>query len=410
MKRRVFLGTTAAVTLAGCTTSETNGEGTAADDGDDAADAASEESVTTLSPGETFDEFEDLEAWEAISGTLYRTDEVVYTGSQAAFVETDDSEEQARIGRELSPPVDFTGLSPGVALATNASADVLIQLIDDDGDRVDFRQQPGGNTDLVRKNFGIAHVEGDPDLEAITAIQISVWAEEETNAQLVVDDLHVVSRPETGKLLLQFDGGYESVYEDGYPLLSEYGYTATVFVPTERIRGDSLHEGGRLTEHQLESLHADGWTIASHAAHGLDLTALEGRSPDDEILRARQWLEDNGYVEGARYFSYPQNRYTDEILDLVENTYELAFAGRQPAQGLPANPYLCSRVTDPAADEAIEILDRTAEYGGLTALCYVDVSPDTQDALGETLEHVTALEAAGDLEVLQPHELELLID
>ncbi|PCR91349.1 polysaccharide deacetylase family protein [Natrinema ejinorense] len=398
MKRRTYLSGALAVALAGCSSTdesdETGNGGTDGDSGDE-------------SEVESFDDFETLDAWEAVLGSLSADEDRAATGSQSARLESGD-DDQSRIVRELSEPRDLSGTRPALAMATETAADFVIQLLDEDGDRIEFRQRILGGTPLVHCNFGIAAVDGDPDLSAVTEVQLLRWTGEDDKGAVWVDDLRFVSAPDTGTVVLQFDGGYETDYTRALPVLEEYDYPAVSFVTTGRIRENDGDEGDHLVREQVSELSDAGWTIASHSAHGTDLAdPPDGRDPEAEIRDAIAWLEDNGFEEGARYFSYPLGRYDGETLDLVAEHHDLAFAGRYPSQGVATNPHLCSRVTDPDLERARSVLELTAEWGGITSLAFGELDADSQSTLEATVEHLNELESAGDLEVVLPADLDV---
>jgi peptidoglycan/xylan/chitin deacetylase (PgdA/CDA1 family) len=97
-----------------------------------------------------------------------------------------------------------------------------------------------------------------------------------------------------------FDDGYRSVYDHALPILEEHGFPATVFVPTELVRGGgpllwpgidhwaeepTSDELEAMTAAQLRLLIAKGWEIGSHTLTHPKLPEL-----DDEELR-RQLVE-----------------------------------------------------------------------------------------------------------------------
>ena len=395
MKRRVYLAGIAATTLAGCTSSPVPDNTTVNWDG---TGTGAEEPVEGPAEGETFDDFEELEEWSVVEGSLYRVEDDEHaTGGQSALLEVDEAG-RARIGREFSPPVDLSGMSPGLAMATDSPAAPYIQVNTADGGRIDFRQGTGRNRSLVRTNFGIGTVIGLPDMGAVTEIHIGIRGGEE--AQLWIDDLHFVDRPVRGRVLLQFDGGFENHYTNAFPLVDEYGYPATTFVPTARVREHVDHDGTRLTENQLEMLSGAGWTIGSYTLHGHDLIGQSDSQREAEIGESGAWLDDHGFGDGARYFSFPLGRYDDGSLDLVRSHYDIAFAGAYPVQGNAINPFLCSKYPHPDAEDAMEALDLTAYFGGITALNYSNVGDDSAETLAEVLSYLHELESEDELEVI----------
>ncbi|MFC7231532.1 hypothetical protein ACFQMM_09190 [Saliphagus sp. GCM10025308] len=119
-------------------------------------------------------------------------------------------------------------ITPGLAVASHSTVNVGIQLYDETRDKVVYRQRTHGMS-IRHVNFGVEYINGDPDLSAITEIHISIWVGDGTT-EAWIDDLHFVPKPDP-TVLLQFDGGYESHLTEAMPLLEEYGYSATAFVP-----------------------------------------------------------------------------------------------------------------------------------------------------------------------------------
>jgi len=389
MKRRTYLSAALVATLAGCSTSE-----------------ESDDSPNSDQPtAQLFDDFENLDAWNVPLGTLTADQERSYTGSQSARLES-GPDNQFRIVRELDEPQDFSGMRPTMAMATEHEADMVVQLLDEDENRMVFRQRMHSDTPLVHNNFGVDTVDGEPDLSAITEVQIIRWTADDDKGSVWVDDLRFAPTPDVGKVMIHFDGGHESIYTHGFPILDEYGYPAVSFIVPGRVREDESATGNHLLTDQIGELSDAGWTIGSHSMHGLDLTTLSGRDPATEVSDAKAWLEDNGYEDGARYFSYPVGSYNEEVLEAVSENHSLAFAGRYPSQGAAMNPQLSSRVTGLSVEEARTALDLTAELGGITSLTFTRLDGSSQSVLRETVSYLNELESAGDLEVITPKEME----
>ncbi|QLG48759.1 polysaccharide deacetylase family protein [Natrinema halophilum] len=394
MKRRTYLSAAFATALAGCSSSEeSDGEGPD-------AEQRSNENGTAVA----FDDFENLDAWDAPLGTLSADESRTYTGSQSAKLES-GSDNQFRIVRELSEPADLSGMRPCLAVSTEHEADMVVQLLDEDENRMVFRQQVHRGTPLVQTNFGVDTVDGEPDMSAISEVQLLRWTGDDDKGAVWVDDLRFVSTPDVGKVMLQFDGGYETDYTHALPVLQEYDYPAVSFITPGRVREDERATGDHLLREQLDELADAGWTIASHSMHGLDLTSLSDRDPESEIRDATEWLEDEGFEDGAQYFAYPQGMYNGDTLEFVAEHHDLAFAGLYPSQGFATNPHLCSRVDGPDAGTAQSMLDLTAEVGGITSLAFGQLDDGSRSALAETIGHLNELESAGDLEVIGPSEM-----
>ncbi|SDQ57774.1 polysaccharide deacetylase family protein [Natronobacterium texcoconense] len=423
MKRRTYLTTTTAtvtgLALAGCMGDEADEEDPDVEDGDDPGDEEEteeepeeeEEEVEEESDSDlvgTFDDFEDLEPWIAFQdiGSIEADTDRYYDGSQCARLEPSEEDGQVRVRRSLDEPIDIRGVAPGLAMTSNRRGMVRIQLQDADGDYVEYSQQVMEDMPLTRKNFGLTRIRGDPDLSEIHVLQIIRWFGDDAEGQMWVDDFHFVPKPDTGKVMLQFHGGYESHYTEAMSVLQEYDLPATAFVPTDRLRADIAVQGDRLTYDQVGELASAGWTIGSQSAQGIHLGDVSPNELESNVTDPIDWLEEQGYEDGARFFAYPGSEYTEESYDLVSENYDLAFAGQAECQGYASNPHLCSLVANPEPDEAVTKLDWTAEYGGITSLAFYALEEESSiAALEEAAARIDALVEQGDLEVITPAEM-----
>ncbi len=115
-----------------------------------------------------------------------------------------------------------------------------------------------------------------------------------------------------GTIVLTFDDGAESVYTYAYPIMQQYGIKGTVFVNPAFI-GDDWY----MTLAELQELHNAGWTVANHGNEHLDLTTLSRANKVSEVQTAINWLNSNGFGDGAYYFARPYGSYDDEVLDVL---------------------------------------------------------------------------------------------
>jgi len=377
------------------------------DDADEDEDEDDEETHSDLVG--TFDDFEDLDGWNVIAGSLEADTDTVYAGSQSAHVYASESEERVRIVHELEESIDATDVVPGLALAADRNASPVIQLYDEDGEYSQYQQFVHENHPFVRHNFGLTQVSGDPDTSAITEIHIDYWVGDEHEIDLWIDDLHFVPRVNTGRVMLQFQGGFESDYTHAYPILEEHGLTGSTFVATNRVRGSENVEGNRLTEGQLDELVDAGWSVGTVGARGLQLQTVDAEDREADILEPLEWLDDHGYDTQA--FAFPGGWYDEAAYDLVESNYDIAYAGRYQCQGWASNPYNLTRISggvderNLTADDMIDALNQTAEYGGYTTITFYEMDGEDAEALEATAAHLADLEEAGAIELIHPDEV-----
>ncbi|NGM70284.1 polysaccharide deacetylase family protein [Natronolimnobius sp. AArcel1] len=380
------------------------GEDTAGED--DPGDDSTDEAVGILG---TFDDFEDLGQWEAVTGDLEADTERTFEGTQSARLRSSDDEEQVMIRRALSEPIDIRGAAPALALASDEMANPVIHLRDESGDTLQFKQNVREGYPFIRRNFGHTDVNGDPDLSAITEIAVSDWSASQAR-DVWIDDLHFVPRITEGRVLLQFQGGYETDYTHAYPIIEEYDLEASTFVPTDRIRPNDSAEGNRLTEAQLADLVDAGWSLGTVGARHQHLHEVDSGRLESDILSPLEWFDERGY-DDARYFAFPGGQFDQEMLDIVGDHYDLGFSGRHRAQAYATSPLTITRISggvdrrNLTAEQMIDAIDWTATHGGLTTITFYEMDDDDADALEETAAHLSELIDAGEIELITPAEI-----
>ncbi|NOY44666.1 MAG: polysaccharide deacetylase family protein [Deltaproteobacteria bacterium] len=126
-------------------------------------------------------------------------------------------------------------------------------------------------------------------------------------------------------VVIQFDDGYRSVLENAWPVLQEFGYPATVFLPTRALdRGYSDF----VTWDEVERWAREGMEFGVHGhAHQRLGRAEPGESAGayarrvrDEFARAVERFRSHGLP--VRWVAYPYGEYGPEV---VEACRELGF-------------------------------------------------------------------------------------
>jgi len=102
--------------------------------------------------------------------------------------------------------------------------------------------------------------------------------------------------------VISFDDGLKSQYEVVWPIMKKFGYTFTMFIYTEGVRGGLFGGGEAITWEQLADMRDNGIDIEAHSATHQDLR--EGhpvtiREPDGKKVRKR--------LTGSEYEQFLQN-------------------------------------------------------------------------------------------------------
>ncbi len=107
-------------------------------------------------------------------------------------------------------------------------------------------------------------------------------------------------------VVLTFDDGYQDFYTDAFPILKQCGFTATVFLATDRIRDESVRVEGAdyLTWNEVRELQTEGMTFGSHSVTHADLRSLGPEQIDYELGYSKESIEQRIGAQ-VESFSYP---------------------------------------------------------------------------------------------------------
>lgn len=115
-------------------------------------------------------------------------------------------------------------------------------------------------------------------------------------------------------VILTFDDGYLDNYEIAYPILQQFGFVGTFFIPTEFI---DTNRAGYMTWPMIEEMAANGHRFEPHSRTHPDLRARNNDYLIWEILGPQETLAYHiGYT--PRYFSYPSGRYDEDVLLMLQ--------------------------------------------------------------------------------------------
>ena len=107
-------------------------------------------------------------------------------------------------------------------------------------------------------------------------------------------------------VVLTFDDGYQDFCTEAFPILSRFGYSATVFLPTAYIGDTARTFNGLecLTWNQVRELQGAGVEFGSHTVSHPQLRTLPADGIREELRGSKQTIEEKLGCP-VRSFSYP---------------------------------------------------------------------------------------------------------
>jgi peptidoglycan/xylan/chitin deacetylase (PgdA/CDA1 family) len=114
-------------------------------------------------------------------------------------------------------------------------------------------------------------------------------------------------------VILTFDDGHIDHYTNVFPILKEYGFTATFFVITARL---DERNADYINWEQAEEMATTGMNIEPHTKNHFD---LRNRNRDFLVYEVLGSIESvAAHLENQpTMFSYPAGRYDENTLDLI---------------------------------------------------------------------------------------------
>jgi peptidoglycan/xylan/chitin deacetylase (PgdA/CDA1 family) len=127
-------------------------------------------------------------------------------------------------------------------------------------------------------------------------------------------------------VVITFDDGYQDFYTDALPVMKQCGFTATIFLATDRIQDSSVRVEGAdyLTWREVRELHSEGIRFGSHTVTHPDLRSLGPEQIDYELGYSKETIEQK-LGAAVKSFSYPfafpeeDRDFTRYLVDALEN-------------------------------------------------------------------------------------------
>jgi peptidoglycan/xylan/chitin deacetylase (PgdA/CDA1 family) len=138
-----------------------------------------------------------------------------------------------------------------------------------------------------------------------------------------------------------FDDGYESFYDEVFPILIECKIPATVFIITEHVGKTNdwdltlgVNRRRHLSWPQISEISDAGIEIGSHSRFHRDLTRLSDTALDAELLSSKEIIEDNIGRE-VTSLALPFGRASIEVFEAARKIGYREICGSSPGLSGP---------------------------------------------------------------------------
>ncbi len=114
-------------------------------------------------------------------------------------------------------------------------------------------------------------------------------------------------------IVLTFDNGYQSQYQNALPVLRSLGWVGDENI---QLTGLPPSQGG-LIDSQVRGLIAAGWELDTQGISHADLITLSASALHYQVATARQRLQQR-YGVPVNWFCYPSGHYNATVIDAVK--------------------------------------------------------------------------------------------
>jgi peptidoglycan/xylan/chitin deacetylase (PgdA/CDA1 family) len=151
------------------------------------------------------------------------------------------------------------------------------------------------------------------------------------NGYRTMDLTQMWTAMETGQdvsktVVITFDDGYRDFYTDAFDAMRQCGFTATIFLATDRIQNTPVRIDGvdYLTWSEVAELHKAGIQFGSHTVSHPDLRSLSPEQIEYELGCSKETIEQKvgAPVESFSYpFAFPEEdkTFTQFLVGILEN-------------------------------------------------------------------------------------------
>lgn len=160
-------------------------------------------------------------------------------------------------------------------------------------------------------------------------------------------------------VICTFDDGYENVCKSAFPIMKEYGFTATVFVCPDLIgKNNSWNHRDEVNRKHMSDemiclLVENGWEIGSHGLSHMNMIRLSEHELDMCLGESKKMLEKYGDIDS---YCYPYGIFNLYIKGKTKQFYSRAFSVDIGGSDCSKDLYQITRLTPEALIKRLNLM------------------------------------------------------
>jgi peptidoglycan/xylan/chitin deacetylase (PgdA/CDA1 family) len=139
-------------------------------------------------------------------------------------------------------------------------------------------------------------------------------------------------------VVITFDDGYRSVFENALPVLEDLGWPGVL-----NLKVDNVGAPWGISERHVRSLVAAGWELGAHTITHADLRTLDDAALKHEVAGSRARIAKRFGVR-VDFFCYPAGRYDRRVISAVRHAGFLGATTTNEGLATAGQPFELRRV------------------------------------------------------------------